>query len=602
MERNITNACLCLCVILFIICVQIKCVWTQPLGFNGQPSNMNNGQQLNPSNGQQFNINNRQQFNTNTRGQNGPIIPQQQRNRDFRVNSVNLGNTPINFLCQNRLPLFAARMNIPPSTESSPYTITTEPSVISPGDTVYVRISVQPGRAIMSVFMQAFYAPISSDSIYTNQVGVGGQFSPTPQTTLQSCFAPYDTAVFSGTSADQTEARLQWTAPQSTGTAQFRATIVESTGAYWTDIVSAPISIVSRSLDNIINHSNPTVMIGPQSTQADSSANQIPTSDSTIKATTNQTKNKLNGTHVDNKNIMREDVSLFQRRDQNNSFFGQHGNGDVERNVSGKNATLKKDDELMTAISETFKSVSGPEQSVNDVLLHQGVMAVQKVGPNGEQVNINAAQLDGKTPVDAPKDASIKMDRDLPDSGDELFIDIPSADPSQKPTYVYDEMNKHPEDFEPPQTSEFLGTLMEMAGGGGGGGGGLGSMLGMMKTANQMKGLLGGGGGGGAMPQQQNMMGGGGGGGLPGGLGMLTNLMGAGGGGGGGLLGNLLGGRKQGVEPATKRRRRKPWTTSTSERRACEPKPTKRAFLGRLARSGPLNRRCRTASGKTRGE
>jgi len=189
--------------------------------------------------------------------------------------------------------------------------------------------------------------------------------------------------------------------------------------------------------------------------------------------------------------------------------------------------------ELTDAVSETFESIDGPQESLKEVLQHQGITSVSKVnsaGSNGEP----------------PKNVLLA----LPTEEDELEIVLPSAEKPRTtqdhPKYVYDVMNKYTRNFEPPSTSEMIGPLLQGmmssgGAGGGGGAGGLGNMLQMMNTMNRMKSMF----GGGASPTQAAPSGG---------LGMLGSLLGGGGGagnsgggssGGGGLmsmLGPLLGG------------------------------------------------------------
>lgn len=196
----------------------------------------------------------------------------------------------------------------------------------------------------------------------------------------------------------------------------------------------------------------------------------------------------------------------------------------------------ENESDLKQAVSETFESIDGPLESVNEVLLHQGVRTVQRMGDSVDKGS-------GKG-LGHPKGLVFKS----PYEEDEMNVDIPSI-VNPQPKYVYDAMNKFPQDFEPPQTSEFVGDLVKgMLGSGGGGnsggGGGLGigQMFKMYNQFNNMKNMFGMG-----SSQQSRPAGG------LGGLGMLSSLMGGGAGGsnagrnngggaGLGLLGSLLGG------------------------------------------------------------
>ncbi|KAL4220822.1 DOMON domain-containing protein frrs1L [Mactra antiquata] len=190
---------------------------------------------------------------------------------------------------------------------------------------------------------------------------------------------------------------------------------------------------------------------------------------------------------------------------------------------NGLNASDNEDlKELEEAVSDTFESIDGPLESLDEVLTHQGIREVSKLDKNIEN---GSTEVVHKTV---------------------LQVDDEITAPSPAPKYMYREMNANPLDFEPPQTSEILSTLLKarsMLGGGGTkaapSGGGLGSMMNMM-------GMLGGGGGGGGgmmsslgtLSKLSGMMGGGGGGGgMPGGLGAL------------GALGGMLGGKGSAPAP-----------------------------------------------------
>lgn len=282
----------------------------------------------------------------------------------------------------------------------------------------------------------------------------------------------------------------------------FRATVVQDNQKYWSDILSDEIKLAD---------------ISPNTENKDASTN------------------------------------VSKTGDENTSGTGVNPNGADETTSLEFPKNLKDTEkyDLEKSIAETFEGFSGPLESPNEVLLHQGVRQVNKVKESGEE-----------------------MTKRTQESG--IVITPPSLDdsptaPLPPPRYFYRTMNQFAPDFEPPKRSEFIGQLLQGAMGGGNsapssGGGGLGSMMNMMGMASSMLGggNKGGGGGGGLMSslgtisKLSGMLGGGnrgqpassGMGGLRS-LGALSSLGSMMGGGGRSPIGAMLGGAGGGGNPGT---------------------------------------------------
>ncbi|WAR13698.1 DFP-like protein [Mya arenaria] len=418
------------------------------------------------------------------------------------ADDIDNNQRPIRFRCRDLLPLFALRRNILPQTGSSPFEIAVYPPAVSPGDTVYVRVRASAGHVIRGFFLQGVPSRQTAGSYITT-----GRFVPSLQVNLQSCGSADDSAS-SSQGARQTEVVLQWTVPQELGDVHFRGTVVGARRQYWMDVRSADVTVVAAGLDAVINHPE-TELPG-----ATPGAAQGPNSGSISSGHIKPAENGVKTSAID-------DGNNIQDSDKSGSRI-------IDTTLVPNSDNSVNPEGLSQSVSETFESVNGPMESVKEVLLHQGIRGVAKIA-TGEIIEPESSVL-----VDQPEEE------------DELTIDIPNTGSKLEHRYIYNPMNKHPEDFEPPQTSEFIGSLvkgMMSSGGGGGGGGGMGSMLNMLGTMNKMKGMFGGGGGG--APSQ-----------APGGLGMLGPLLGGMGRGAPsqapgalGMLGPLLGGGGGGARP-----------------------------------------------------
>ncbi|XP_053716082.1 putative ferric-chelate reductase 1 [Synchiropus splendidus] len=154
--------------------------------------------------------------------------------------------------CQDLLPRHRGQS---PSTDSSPFSVTTDQSSFSPGEELTVWLRAPGSEPFTGFLLQAREVG--------GQTPVGSFFLSTQGARLLHCSLQPNSSVSHTSSSPKTFIQVSWTASEVTEPVQFHATFVKDYRTFWVDVTS-PVVALNSSQESTNTTASPAATSSPQ--------------------------------------------------------------------------------------------------------------------------------------------------------------------------------------------------------------------------------------------------------------------------------------------------------------------------------------------------